>query len=161
MELVFIHHGNRKFGNPRSQEDDITKLGEKDAKLVTELFATSKKKNIKAIYTSPFKRCLKTAQIINEKLKVPIKLESRFNEMKSVENETWVDFQNRNRAALKDIVYSHSDDDCVVCVMSGVNIVVFMQLVFNLPSSENAPFIKVPSCSPLIFNINKSNFIEP
>lgn len=158
MELIFIHHGMRKFGNPRSQEDDITELGEQDAKLVAELFAAAKKKNIKAIYTSPFKRCLKTAQIINEKVNVPLVLESRFNEAASVENETWIDFQNRVRAGLKDIVYKYSDDDCVVCVMSGVNIVVFMQLVFNLPTSENAPSIKVPSCSPIIFEIKKSNF---
>ena len=63
MELIFVHHAMRKFGNPRSQEDDITELGEKDAKVVAELFAVANKKNIKAIYTSPFKRCLKTAQI--------------------------------------------------------------------------------------------------
>ena len=157
MKLVYVHHAMRKFGNPRSQEDDITELGVQDAKIVAKLFAAE---DIKAIYTSPFKRCLKTAQIINEKLNVPIICESRFNEAGSVENETWLDFQNRVREGLKDIVYKYNDDDCVVCVMSGVNVVAFMQLVFNLLPSATAPIIKIPSCSPMIFDINKSNFLE-
>lgn len=157
MELVFVHHAMRKFGKPRSQEDDITKLGEQDAKVVARLFAAAKKE-VKAIYTSPFKRCLKTAQIVNKKVHAPIIHEPRFNEAGSVESETWLDFQNRVRAALRDIVFGHEDGDCVVCVMSGVNIVVFMQLVFNLPTSANAPTIKVSSCSPITFNISKDNF---
>ena len=118
------------------------------------------RKALEAIHTSPFKRCLKTANIINEKIKVEIFNEERFNEAGSVEGETWHDVQTRTRAALYDIVCRFDDKDTVVCVTSGVNVVAFMSLVFNLKPREDAPFIGVSSCSPLIFNITKENFKE-
>ena len=162
MKIIYVHHAHRKMGNPPSQDDDITELGKQDAKLAGELFALAKEKgtNIKAIYTSPFKRCLKTANIINEKIKVDILEEKRFNEAGSVKGETWRDVQTRTREALYDIVCRFDDKDAVVCVTSGVNVVAFMSLVFNLEPSEDAPFIGVSSCSPMIFNITKENFKE-
>lgn len=160
MELVYVHHAMRKFSYPRSQEDDITTLGKKEAKIIAKLFSQDKKRKIRAIYTSPFKRCLKTANIINKKLNVPIIHESRLNEVGSVECESWLDAQNRIRVELKDIVNKFNDDDCVICVTSGVNIIAFIQLALKIKPSENAPFIKVPSCSPMMFDIDKSNFSD-
>lgn len=64
MKIIYVHHAHRKMGNPPSQDDDITELGKQDAKLVGELLVLAREKgtNIKAIYTSPFKRCIKTAK---------------------------------------------------------------------------------------------------
>ena len=162
MKIIYVHHAHRKMGNPPSQDDDITELGKQDAKLVGELLVLAREKgtNIKAIYTSPFKRCIKTANIINEKVQVEIISEERFNEAGSVKDETWRDVQTRTRAALYDIDCRFDDKDTVVCVTSGVNVVAFMSLVFNLKPREDAPFIGVSSCSPLIFNITKENFKE-
>ena len=64
MKIIYCHHAERAV-NPkklRSQEDDLTSNGIKDAELVSELLANEK---ITAIYTSNFYRCKKTAQIIN------------------------------------------------------------------------------------------------
>lgn len=160
MELIFVHHAMRKFGNPPSQNDGITRLGRKDAKMVGKilLLRQEKKHNIKAIYTSPFYRCDKTAKLINYKIKVPIIMEERFNELRSIPNESWLDLQVRVRQAIMDIVDRFDDDDCVVCVTSGVNIVAFMQLIFKLPPDDDAPFVQISSCSPLLFTINKDNF---
>ena len=160
MELIFVHHAMRKFGNPPSQDDRITRLGKKDARLVCKMLALRQKKkhNIKAIYTSPFYRCDKTAKLINSKIKVPTIKEERLNEFRSNPNETWRDLQVRVRQAIQEIVERFDDGDCVVCVTSGVNIVAFMQLVFNLPPDDNAPFVQISSCSPLVFYINKDNF---
>ena len=161
MKFVFVHHAHRAKGNPKSQDDDITLLGEQDAKVVAMLFAEGQEKgaNIQAIFTSPFKRCMKTAKIINEKINVPICEEPRFNEVRSVPGETWIEFQNRMRSAIYDLVCKYDDEDMVVCVTSGANVIAFMQLVFKLKPSEDAPFVQIPSCSPLIFEITKENFV--
>ena len=160
MKLIYIHHAHRNKGNPPTQEDDITKLGVKDAKIVAKFLRVLNKRGvrIKAIYSSPFKRCIKTAKIINKKLKVEIIEEKRFNEAGSVPSESWLDVQKRTRKALYDIVCKYKDDDAVVCVTSGVNVIAFIFLVCNLLPSDKAPYIGIPSCSPMIFNITKEDF---
>ena len=65
MKILYVHHGNRKLGNPPTQNDDLTEIGYKDCELVAELLNNKRvKDNIKAIYTSNFFRCKKTAEII-------------------------------------------------------------------------------------------------
>ena len=76
MKIIYCHHAQRDV-NPkklRSQDDDLTENGIKDAELVGEILANQK---IDAIYTSNFYRCKKTAQIINRTLNVPIIEEER------------------------------------------------------------------------------------
>ena len=159
MKIIYCHHALRQIKGKPTQEDDITLLGEEDAKLVSQIFALgSKKENFKAIYTSNFFRCEKTANIINDKLNLPIIFDSRLNEFGSVENENWLDLQNRVREVLKEIVFKYNDDDTVICVTSGVNIVAFMSVIFGLKPDEKAPFVGVPSCSPMIFKITKDMF---
>lgn len=162
MKLIYVHHAHRNKGNPPTQEDDITNLGVKDAKIVAELLRVLNKSGvrIRAIFSSPFKRCLKTAKIINKKLKVEIIEEKRFNEAGSVIGESWLNVQKRIRNALYDIVCKYKDDDAVVCVTSGVNVIAFIFLVCNLLPSDKAPYIGIPSCSPMIFNITKEDFKE-
>ncbi len=161
MKMIFVHHANRQKGNPPSQHDDITSLGEQDAIITARLLKRAKDMgmNIKAIFSSPIKRCIKTAKIISDELNLEITEEPRFDEFGSVPHESWVELQSRVREALFDIVCKFDNGDAVVCVNSGFNIVAFIQLAFNLPPNKNAPFIHIPSCSPMVFEITKENFI--
>ena len=107
----------------RSQDDDLTDNGIKDAELVSELLAGEK---ITAIYTSNFYRCKKTAQIINRSLNVPIIEEPRFNEVGSIEGEDWKDCLERNIEALNNIASKYNDDAVILCVSSGINLSAFV-----------------------------------
>lgn len=170
MRIIYVHHALRRMGDPPSQDDNIELLGEKDAEIVAELLKIlSTKSNFKAIYTSPFYRCAKTAEIINKYIQVPVFEEPRFNEFKSVfkvlkgdetlaKEETWLDCQMRIREAIKDIVNKYDEKDTVVCVTSGVNITAFISLAFKIKPSNDLPFPMVPSCSPIGFDIDKSCF---
>ena len=155
MKIIYVHHGNRKLGNPPSQDDDLTELGYKDCALLAELFNNEQiKYKIKAIYTSSFFRCVKTAEIINKNLNIPIIKDVRLNEFER-KNESWIDLQNRVTACIDDILKKYNDEDIIICVTSGVNIVSFINKAYNLSSSNDAPFLGVPSCSPIIFKYKK------
>jgi len=169
MKIFYVHHALRDKGNPPSQNDGILPLGEEDAYITAKIFEQYKQfLNIKAIYTSPYFRCKKTAEIINEKLNVPIYDEPRFNEFVSVFSlvkgekeveaiETWEDCQKRIQEAIKEIVNKHEENknDVVICVTSGVNITGFINLAYGLNASNDKPFPMVPSCSPIGFEITK------
>ena len=170
MKIIYVHHALRQVGNPPSQDDKIQPLGLQDAEIVAELMKMmSEYSNIKAIYTSPYFRCAKTAEIINKHLNVPIYEEPRLNEFNKVfdviegnktitKTESWVDCQIRIRNAIKDIINKYDNRDIVICVTSGVNITAFISLAFKIPASDNLPFPWVPSCSPIGFEIDKSCF---
>lgn len=170
MKIIYVHHALRQVGNPPSQDDKIQPLGLQDAEIVAELMKMmSEYSNIKAIYTSPYFRCAKTAEIINKHLNVPIYEEPRLNEFNKVfdviegnktitKTESWVDCQIRIRNAIKDIINKYDNRDTVICVTSGVNITAFIGLAYKIPASENLPFPWVPSCSPIGFEIDKSCF---
>jgi broad specificity phosphatase PhoE len=155
MKILYIHHGNRKVGNPQSQEDNLSELGYRDCELVADLLNHQKiKSKIRAIYTSPFFRCKKTAEIINKYLNVPIIDDNRLNEFNS-ENEQWIDLQNRVNECLDDILKKYCDDDMVICVTSGVNIVSFINKASGLTASNNAPLLGIPNCCPIVFDYKK------
>lgn len=172
MKIIYVHHALRDLGNPPSQEDGILPLGLKDAEITAELLksmSNKSKSHFKAIYTSPYYRCKRTAEIINKHINLPIFEESRFNEFNNVfdavegnknitKTETWSECQKRIREAIKDIVDKYDDNDAVICVTSGVNITAFIGLAYKIPISENMPFPWVPSCSPVGFEIDKSCF---
>ncbi|MBE5738885.1 MAG: histidine phosphatase family protein [Clostridiales bacterium] len=156
MKIIYIHHGNRKKCNPSTQNDDLTEIGYKDCELTAELFNNDKiKKSIKAIYTSPFFRCKKTAEIVNTYMNAPIICEDRLNEYKSMGEESWVECQNRIIEFIDEIITKYDNADTILCVTSGVNIGAFVVKFFGLNSSENIPFLGVPSCSPIIFEYDK------
>ena len=172
MKIIYVHHALREVGNPPTQDDKIQPLGIKDAEITAELIKImndKSKSNFKAIYTSPYYRCVKTAEIINRHINLPIYEEPRFNEFQQVfeavengkvvnKSESWLDCQLRIREAIKDIVLKYNDNDTVICVTSGVNITAFISLAYKVAPSENLPFPWVPSCSPIAFEINKSHF---
>ena len=152
MKIIYIHHGNRKNGNPPSEHDDLTKLGYKDCKLVAKLFNRDKiKSHLKAIYTSPYFRCRITAEILNKKLNVKLIEDARLNEFNR-DQEKWINLQKRVGACIDDITHHYNDDDIVICVTSGVNISAFINKAYGLPPSEKAPFLLIPSCSPIVFD---------
>ena len=125
MKIIYCHHAQRDV-NPkklRSQDDDLTENGIKDAELVGEILANQK---IDAIYTSNFYRCKKTAQIINRTLNVPIIEEERFNEVGSVEGEEWKDALQRNIDAIENIIEKYNDDATILCLTSGINLSAFV-----------------------------------
>ena len=80
MNIVYCHHAQRNRGKIATQNDDITKLGKKDAEIVSELLDELQrlKGKVVAIYTAEFLRCTKTAEIINQKIKVPVFVDARF-----------------------------------------------------------------------------------
>lgn len=157
MNIIYIHHAHRKREFPRSQDEDITELGERDANLTAELLKASNLK-IDEIYTSEFYRCTKTANIINKYLNAKIIIEPRFNEHGSREGESWLDTQLRIREALMDIIKSHNNEDNIVCVTSGINVVAFIGLYYGIEPANNLPIIGVPSCSPLSFQFDKDKY---
>lgn len=172
MKIIYVHHALRVVGNPPSQDDKIQPLGITDAETTAELLkimSDKSKSTFKAIYTSPYYRCSKTAEIINKHINLPIYEDSRLNEFNKVfeviegnkgvtKTETWTQCQTRIREAIKDIVEKYDDNDTVICVTSGVNITAFIGLAYKIPASENMPFPWVPSCSPIGFEIDKSCF---
>ena len=87
MKIIYVHHALREVGNPPSQDDKIQPLGIKDAKTTAELLkimSEQSKSTFKAIYTSPYYRCAKTAEIINKHINLPIYEDPRFNEFNKV-----------------------------------------------------------------------------
>jgi broad specificity phosphatase PhoE len=156
MKVVYIHHANRKKSFPPSQDDDITFLGEQDAKLTANLlFEANKKEKITKVYSSTFLRCSKTASLINEKLGLEIEFDERLNEHGSNAGESWLDTQTRLQEFIDEMVAKHNDNECVICVTSGINVAAFISKAYGLPPSKTAPMIGVPSCSPLIFEYKK------
>ena len=170
MRIIYIHHGLRELGNPPSENDKLLPLGEKDAENTAYFMQLmTKKHNLKAIYTSPFFRCQRTAEIVNQFANVPIVQDSRLNEFKNVfhlvsgnelnqKAESWLACQLRIRDLIKELVFTYDDNDAVVCVTSGVNITAFISVAYKVEPSNDLPFPMVPSCSPIAFDIDKTFF---
>ena len=148
MKIVYIHHAERDRynGNVPRQEQDITEDGEMEARLLSKKMSYL---NPVAIYSSPYKRCLHTAEILRGDLNIPIIEDSRFNEYDVV--ETYPEFLKRNMKAIDDIINKHDEDDVVLCVTSGVNLSAFV--CYFTGEKVNADSIKCQglSISPVLF----------
>lgn len=159
MNIIYCHHAQRNRGATPSQDDDITYLGEQDAKIFAEMLKVEQDVKVSKIYTSPFFRCKKTADIINEHINVPIVEDDRLNEFyKPTKNETWIDVHKRIRSILYEIVCNHDENDSVICVTSGTILACFASLAYKLEPTNDTPFIAPPSCAPILFQITKDNF---
>ena len=161
MNIIYCHHANRNKSKMPSNADDITPIGEQDAQIVAELLKMAKDSGVMVagIYTSNFYRCVRTAHLINKHIDAPIMEEARLNEFGSVEGESWLDAQLRVKEVILELIEKHKDSDTVICVTSGVNIAPFICLNFGIDIDENTPFVRVPSCSPIMFEFPKSKFI--
>lgn len=151
MQILYVHHAERDHNNKNvdRQQQDITDNGIIEANLLAEKI---KNINIKAIYTSPYLRCIHTAKIINKHNNAPIYEENRFNEMKN--EETWKEFSNRNMEAIDDIIKKYNNDDFIICVSSGVNLSPFIYYFNNIEPSNDSPKIQAVSISPVLFSTN-------
>lgn len=161
MQIIYVHHGHRQRQIPRSQDEGLTELGQKDTEIVAELLKGLKDNaNPKAIYTSQFYRCTKTAENINKHLSLPIIVDTRLDEFESVPGETWTNLLTRVIDSLKDIIGGHKDDDTVIVVTSGVNLSAFICLNFGITPSQDVPMLTVPSCSPIGFNFDRKKVLK-
>lgn|SRR5574344_145187 len=154
MKIIYVHHAerNREKGVLR-QEQDITLNGIKDANLLGEKL---KLQSIKAIYTSPYKRCIHTANIINKYVNTSIIEDKRFNEMES--GETWRELQLRNMEAIDDIIRKYDQNDIIICVTSGINLSAFVYYFTQKDASNDNPVIQGITCSPVLFSTDNSCF---
>ena len=157
MEIIYLHHGFRHKGKVLTQNDKLHPLGEKEAKIVSKLLKIHQLQShsIKAIYTSPYLRCVETANIINKHIKLPIIEETNLNEI--AKDETLTQLYTRTKLFLSSILKKYEDNDSVICVTSGLNIIPFIFLQYNIMPQDDMPIIGVPSCSPIVFNITKEN----
>ncbi len=150
MKLIYVHHAERDVRFGVNQENDITENGVKQALLVAE---NLKNVRITAIYSSQYKRCKHTAEIINQYHNLPIYEDERFNEAQP--GESWNSVQQRNMDAIDVIVNKSNNDDIVLCVTSGVNVSAFIFYILGIKASEHNPWIQAGLCSPLYFTIEK------
>ena len=155
MKIIYVHHGHRLRGNPPGPNDDLTEIGYRDCETVSMLLdVLPSKDKIVAIYSSPYFRCKKTAELINKNLNLDIIMDDRLNEY-NFSTETWVDAQTRITKCIDDIIQNHNDEEYVICVTSGINIGPFITKAYGLPITETNPHFGVPSCSPIIFEYKK------
>lgn len=156
MKIIYMHHAERdkssdaEWGSFERTFDDITEIGKKQAELLAQRLKNEK---ISAIVSSPYLRCMHTAEIINKYHNLEIKEDSRFNEIQK--DEEWISLLKRNMEAIDEIVKSHSDDDVILCVTSGVNISAFICYTYNIVPSNDVPWSQACDISPVIFNIKK------
>lgn len=155
MKILYVHHAERDHINKTvdRQLQDITENGIKEASLLAEKL---KNINIKAIYTSPYLRCMHTAEIINKYNHAPIYEEDRLNEMKT--EETWKEFSIRNMNAIDDIIKKHNDNDFIICISSGVNLSAFIYYFNNITPTNDSPIMQAVSISPVLFTTDNKVF---
>ena len=130
MRIIYMHHAERDIGPNHNdpilrQEEDITERGIKEVRVIAEQMQERTINNIlhiKAIVSSPYKRCIHTASIINEYLNVPIIEDPRFNEADSKEDMNIGTLWQRTIDGIQDIVDKYEDNDDILVVTSGVNL---------------------------------------
>ena len=161
MRIIYMHHAERDIGPNHNdpilrQEEDITETGIQECELLGKEFTTNNNEyKIKAIYTSPYKRCVHTAAIINKYLNVPIIEDARLNECTEKEEMRSGDLYKRIMSSIDDIVNQYNNDDDILVVTSGINITGFICYFYNIDPTTRPPLTQGTFCSPVNFYINK------
>ena len=152
MKIVYVHHAERDIDKSvLGEEQGITGNGLKELELLVEKIPLL---NPTAFYTSSYKRCLITTEILNREVNVPIIEEERFNEYDGG-SETYKEFLERNIEAIKDIENKYSSDDVIICVTSGVNLSAFVcYFSGNTPSSDSIK-CQALRTSPVLFTTDQ------
>lgn len=105
--IYFVRHAQPNYTNHNDRERELTKKGEKDAKVVMEFLAD---KAIDKIFSSPFKRAVDTIRPFAETYGYKIQLCERFCERRV--DSIWVeDFETFARNQWKDFTYKLSDGE--------------------------------------------------
>ncbi|MBQ2873016.1 MAG: histidine phosphatase family protein [Bacilli bacterium] len=155
MKILYVHHAERDKKNKAvdRQLQDITENGIKETEILGEKLKQLNL-NIKAIYSSPYLRCIHTAEIINKYINVPIYEETLFNEMNS--SETWKEFSLRNMKAIDKIINNHDNEDFIICISSGVNLSPFVYYFNNIEPTNDSSKIQALTTSPVLFSTDGS-----
>jgi alpha-ribazole phosphatase len=82
MKIFLVRHGitvwNMEHRYQGQSDTELSEEGEKQARKAAEYL---KEQNLQAIYSSDLSRCLQTARIINEQVKLDLIVEPRFKEI--------------------------------------------------------------------------------
>ena len=156
MKLIYMHHAERDRSKMRDRQlQDITDRGIKEAELIAEKLG--ERYNVKAIYTSPYLRCVHTSEVVNKHINAPIIEDSRLNEYD--ESESWKSFLNRNMDLLKELDEKYGIDDTVICMTSGVNLSAFICYFYGIEASDKTPMSQAFNISPVIF-VSKGSMVD-
>ena len=155
MKIIYMHHAERNIGPGHNDKDlrkleDITERGIKEALIVADRLKNEK---IKAIISSPYLRCMHTADIINKYHHLDIIEDPRFNEKRL--EEDWVEFIKRNMEAIDDIYNKYDDDSIIICITSGINLSAFVCYFYNIKPTSYTPWCQANGISPVNFTKGK------
>ena len=158
MKVIYMHHAERdsKKENIGHSElrmlEDITERGIKEAEIVADKLQG--RTDVKAIYTSPYLRCVHTSEIVNSNIDVPIIEDERLNEIQKGEN--WKVFLERNIDILSELDKQYGKDDTIICMTSGVNLTAFICYFYNIQPTDNTIESQAFGISPINFVSNSS-----
>ena len=161
MRIIYMHHAERDIGPDHddsvlAQEEDITEIGIKECELLgNEFNINTNNYNIKAIYTSPYKRCVHTATIFNKYLNVDIIEDDRLNECAGKDEIRSGDLYKRIMASIDDIVKNYNNEDDILVITSGINLTGFICYFYNIDPTSNPPIAQGTFCSPVNFIVEK------
>ena len=166
MIILFIRHADAK-------DDKLTKLGKKQAKLLSEKddFEFAK------IYSSPMERCKKTAIIFNKKRKLPLEIDFRLKERetlgrkpKTKEEQKWYDnylnpqFSNLSPEGCKEFlervyeflgerIFEHYQKNENIAVVAHSGTFYAIMSYFNKGKKENINWYKIGCASKVYFEV--------
>lgn len=190
MKFIFIRHGkdDDRYRGGWSNLDLIDEGYEEASRLSSYLLKEKNNLNIKKIVASDLKRTVTTANIINEKLNLPMELDSSLREInngdlagmlnddvlikypglffnslemdeKYPNGESPIDFFNRIKTWFYKAVDLYKDDDgSIIFVTHGGVINIIYYIVKNLNWTNKEKFFKVSNCSIHILDLSKMEF---
>jgi len=190
MKFIFIRHGkdDDRYRGGWSNLDLIDEGYEEASRLSSYLLKEKNNLNIKKIVASDLKRTVTTANIINEKLNLPMELDSSLREInngdlagmlnddvlikypglffnslemdeKYPNGESPIDFFNRIKTWFYKAVDLYKDDDgSIIFVTHGGVINIIYYIVKNLNWTNKEKFFKVNNCSVHILDLSKMEF---
>ena len=190
MKFIFIRHGkdDDRYRGGWSNLDLIDEGYEEATRLSSYLLKEKNNLNIKKIVASDLKRTVTTANIINEKLNLPMELDSSLREInngdlagmlnddvlikypglffnslemdeKYPNGESPIDFFNRIKTWFYKAVDLYKDDDgSIIFVTHGGVINIIYYIVKNLNWTNKEKFFKVSNCSIHILDLSKMEF---
>lgn len=148
MLIYFVRHGEDK-------DDKLTRFGRKQVKMLTKSMKEFKFDNI---YSSPYIRCIQTANIlkklVNKEVVIDERIKERFkikdpktqNEKEWYDNylnkkyintefETCADFLNRNSNFIDDIIKNNPTQSSVIVVGHSACLYAFLEYFYKNPNN--------------------------
>lgn len=108
-KVYFVRHAQPDLSVKNDRQRPLTKKGLQDRKLVTKAL---KSKNIKAVYSSPFKRAFDTVKDLADAHNLEVKVIEGFKERKA-DDEDVEDFKSFSRKQWKDFNFKLKSGECL------------------------------------------------